>query len=657
MMRNRIRALLLFLAVATFGALATGAQAQPVKGSIVERRIKLDDGAWLPVPDGRWRVASTHSVPRKDYTAENVVLINENPQALIPLLVLRYTLQRVSWNNTVCDETSQWAYLIERYSTINTQLLTKCSRQFSMRKLSDWIRHVEGDDWWRQVLPAIDHGRPWTSESLLYTEASVRVWRGRGVWLQAFIRAAQAGLDPTKIREAAQAGREEAAHRALRAWTGDAVNRMTEYFIDGNTTVRLGAIDQPLRLAGPDVIGERIRQMVDANFPAQQPAALDSSTINSQIHAMIDAGQQRTPVATPAVSRPPTAIAAPASQAAPPPVLVASVATTSPTSVSPASANRPPTPSGSPLAAPAVPPGPSVSELAAEVSRLRDELKRQQAQAAAQQASAASAAASAAAAAASAAPVATAAPLVVASPTGPAIAAKSRRLALVIGNDSYGKVSGLKNARGDARAVGDALVRLGYSVTVRTDLSERAMKDELRQFKARIEGGDEVVFYFAGHGIQLAGANFLLPTDIRGDSEDQVRDDALPLQKVLDDIQDRKARFTLAIVDACRDNPFKGTGRMIGARGLAPTSAATGQMVMFSAGSGQQALDKLGERDRTPNGVFTRALLAEIDRPGISVDRILRTVRTRVVELAKSVGHEQVPALYDQSIGEYFFRN
>ena len=80
-------------------------------------------------------------------------------------------------------------------------------------------------------------------------------------------------------------------------------------------------------------------------------------------------------------------------------------------------------------------------------------------------------------------------------------------------------------------------------------------------------------------------------------------------------------------------------------------------MVMFSAGSGQQALDKLGERDRTPNGVFTRALLAEIDRPGISVDRILRTVRTRVVELAKSVGHEQVPALYDQSIGEYFFRN
>ncbi|MCX7275215.1 MAG: caspase family protein [Burkholderiales bacterium] len=601
-----------------------------------------------------------------------LLLLAENPQALIPLLVLRYTLQRVSWNNTVCDETSQWAYLIERYSTINTQLLTKCSRQFSMRKLSDWIKLVEADDWWRQVLPSIDHGRPWTSESLLYTEASVRVWRGRAVWLQAFIRAAPAGLDPIKIREAAQAGREEAAHRALRAWAGDAVNRMTEYFIDGNTTVRLGTIDEPLRLAGPDVVGERIRQMVDANFPAQQPAALDSSTINSQIHAMIDAGQQRTPVATPAVSRPPTPIAAPASQAAPPPVLVASVVTASPTSVSPASvspasvsptsvsptsANRPTTPSGSPPAAPAAPPGPSVSELAAEVSRLRDELKRQQAQAAAQQASAASAAASAAAAAASAAPAATAAPLVVASPTGPAIAAKSRRLALVIGNDSYGKVSGLKNARGDARAVGDALVRLGYSVTVRTDLNERTMKDELRQFKARIEGGDEVVFYFAGHGIQLAGANFLLPTDIRGDSEDQVRDDALPLQKVLDDIQDRKARFTLAIVDACRDNPFRGTGRMIGTRGLAPTSAATGQMVMFSAGSGQQALDKLGERDRTPNGVFTRALLAEIDRPGISVDRILRTVRTRVVELAKSVGHEQVPALYDQSIGEYFFRN
>lgn len=72
-----------------------------------------------------------------------------------------------------------------------------------------------------------------------------------------------------------------------------------------------------------------------------------------------------------------------------------------------------------------------------------------------------------------------------------------------------------------------------------------------------------------GHGVQLGAANYLLPIDIRGDSEEQVRDEAIPLQRVLDDLADRKARFTLAIVDACRNNPFKSSGRSVGGRGLA----------------------------------------------------------------------------------------
>ena len=232
----------------------------------------------------------------------------------------------------------------------------------------------------------------------------------------------------------------------------------------------------------------------------------------------------------------------------------------------------------------------------------------------------------------------------------------ARRLAFVIGIDSYTRVTPLQNARADARAVAERLARLGYTVTLRTDLGERAMRDELRSFRNRVQGGDEVLFFFAGHGVQLAGANYLLPADIRGDSEDQVRDDALPLQKVLDEIQERKARFTLAVIDACRDNPFRGSGRAIGTRGLAPTTAATGQMVMFSAGAGQQALDRLGPDDRDPNGLFTRVLLSRLERPGISIDRLMREVRTEVVSRARAIGHEQVPALYDQSIGEFFFR-
>ena len=119
---------------------------------------------------------------------------------------------------------------------------------------------------------------------------------------------------------------------------------------------------------------------------------------------------------------------------------------------------------------------------------------------------------------------------------------------------------------------------------------------------------------------------------------------------------ERKARFTLAMIDACRDNPFKGMGRNIGGRGLAPTTAATGQMVIFSAGAGQQALDKLGPADKSRNGLFTRIFLKEMQKPGISVDKVVRNVRAEVVELAKSVGHEQVPAIYDQVVGEFYFK-
>jgi hypothetical protein len=285
---------------------------------------------------------------------------------------------------------------------------------------------------------------------------------------------------------------------------------------------------------------------------------------------------------------------------------------------------------------PAAQPGVSAADLArlsAEIARLRDELKARPTVAAAE-------------------PAAVPPP-----PPAPAVpATQARRLALVIGNDAYQSVPRLQNARTDARAMAEALGRTGYKVRLRTDLGERAMKDELRAFKAEIQGGDEVLFYFAGHGVQLSGANYLLPTDIRGEAEDQVRDDALLLQKVLDDLQERKARFALAIVDACRDNPFRTAGRNLGGRGLAPTTAATGQMVMFSAGAGQQALDRLGERDTNPNGLFTRVLLKEMDKPAVSVDRVLRAVRNQVVELAKSVGHEQVPALYDQSVGEFYLR-
>jgi len=240
-------------------------------------------------------------------------------------------------------------------------------------------------------------------------------------------------------------------------------------------------------------------------------------------------------------------------------------------------------------------------------------------------------------------------------PSSPLITIANRR-ALVIGNDSYTSVAKLLNAREDARTIASNLTSFGYQVTLKLDLNEKEMKAAMRNFAGQVQGGDEVMFFFAGHGVQLGSTNYLLPTDIGGESEAQVRDESIQLQRILDDMSERKAKFTLAIIDACRDNPFKSSGRAIGGRGLAPTTAATGQMVIFSAGTGQQALDKLNNADKNKNGLFTRVLVQEMQKPSQSIDRVVKIVRNQVAELAKSVGHEQVPAIYDQVLGDFYFK-
>jgi len=229
------------------------------------------------------------------------------------------------------------------------------------------------------------------------------------------------------------------------------------------------------------------------------------------------------------------------------------------------------------------------------------------------------------------------------------------RKALVIGIDSYKHISRLATAREDAQAMASALTTAGFTVSQYLDIGEKDMRAALRKFAAEVEGGDEVAFFFAGHGVQLGGLNYLIPMDVSGESEGQLREDAIPLQRILDDMNDRKAKLTLAVIDACRDNPFRVAGRNIGnvSRGLSPTTPATGQIVIFSAGNGQRALDTLGPQDRDRNGVFTRVFAQEIRKRGVTIDQVARSARTEVVRLARSIGHEQVPAIYDQLVGEF----
>lgn len=237
-------------------------------------------------------------------------------------------------------------------------------------------------------------------------------------------------------------------------------------------------------------------------------------------------------------------------------------------------------------------------------------------------------------------------------------AAPEKRVALVVGNNDYRNVTRLEKAGNDARAVGAELKRLGFEVISVTNGSQKRINQAINEFAQKASGGGTGVFFFAGHGMQINNQNFLLPVDFElpQDAND-VADQSISLQSVQDKLAEARVRFSLLVIDACRDNPLpKKAGRSLAvSRGLAPPSAPNGQIVLFSAGAHQQALDKLSDDDSNPNGLFTREFVPMIATPGLSVTDALKRVRSTVTRKAKSVGHEQNPALYDQTDGDYFF--
>ncbi len=236
--------------------------------------------------------------------------------------------------------------------------------------------------------------------------------------------------------------------------------------------------------------------------------------------------------------------------------------------------------------------------------------------------------------------------------------AADKRVALVIGNNDYRSVTRLEKAGNDARSVGNELRRLGFEVISVSNGSQKRMNQAINEFSQKASGGGIGVFFFAGHGMQINNQNFLLPVDFElpNDAND-VADQSISLQGVQDKLAEARVRFSLLVIDACRDNPLpKKAGRSLAVgRGLAPPSAPNGQIVLFSAGANQQALDKLTDDDNNPNGLFTREFIPMIASPGLSVTDALKRVRSAVTRKAKAVGHEQNPALYDQTDGDFYF--
>ena len=236
--------------------------------------------------------------------------------------------------------------------------------------------------------------------------------------------------------------------------------------------------------------------------------------------------------------------------------------------------------------------------------------------------------------------------------------AGAKRIALVIGNDAYKHVPPLEKAANDARAMGRALQQAGFETRTVLDANRTQMNQAINQFADDVAGGGIGVFFFAGHGVQVNNQNYLIPVDLQGiQREADVADQGVSLQGMQDKLAEVRAKFSLLVIDACRDNPLpKKAGRALGGtRGLSQASSAEGQMVVFSAGANQQALDKLADNDRDPNGVFTREFLPWLAKPGVSIRDAVQGVRSAVRARAKSVNHEQFPAIYDQAEGNFYF--
>jgi len=236
--------------------------------------------------------------------------------------------------------------------------------------------------------------------------------------------------------------------------------------------------------------------------------------------------------------------------------------------------------------------------------------------------------------------------------TGAAHAADDARFALVIGNAAYEGEAALANSANDANDMSDALASIGWQVTKVIDGDRKTMNRAVAQFRDALSGNRNptALLFYAGHGIQIGGTNYLIPVKGTFETPDDVVNDAISLQTILNAFDDAKVSTNIVILDACRDNPFvkKNSRSMGGTRGLtviSKTPNVEGSAVLFSTAPGETAADGTGR-----NGVFTQALLKFI-----KTDLSLQVLATKVTgEVKKMTGGKQTP-YSSLSLSDEFF--
>ena len=220
------------------------------------------------------------------------------------------------------------------------------------------------------------------------------------------------------------------------------------------------------------------------------------------------------------------------------------------------------------------------------------------------------------------------------------------RVALVIGNSAY-KEAPLKNPVNDATDIAAALRGLGFEVTLRTNASRAEMKQALRKFGRSLTRDSVGLFYYAGHGIQLHGRNYLIPVDASVQSEAELEYESIDANLVLSYMDEARNPINIVILDACRNNPFARSFRSI-SRGLVQMQAGRGTFIAFATAPGSVAADGDGR-----NGIYTHYLLQSLKQPDTDIDKVFRRVSS---EVARATGGEQVPWVSTSLTGNFSFR-
>jgi uncharacterized caspase-like protein len=222
-----------------------------------------------------------------------------------------------------------------------------------------------------------------------------------------------------------------------------------------------------------------------------------------------------------------------------------------------------------------------------------------------------------------------------------------RRTALVIGNAAY-PTAPLRNPINDASDLAAKPDDLGFAVTLLQNATHRQMEHAVDSFSRELRGGGVGLFYYAGHGVQLEGQNYLIPVDAELAEDVDVKYEAVHASWVLERMESADNELNLVILDACRDNPFGRRWRLL-QRGLAVIQSARGTLIAYATAPGGVALDGKGR-----NGVYTKHLLRYITAPDWTVEQMFKQVRIAVVRETRG---KQTPWESSSLLGDFYFAN